>query len=75
MYVCVCVCIHTNTHTHTHTHIYIYIYIYNESRFHVKRRKQSNRNLRYYTCTGFRQANTKTNDDHVELNGICKVTK
>ena len=58
-----------------HIYIYIYIYIYNEKRFHVKRRRQSYRNFRYYTCTGFRQANTKANDDHVELKGICKVTK
>jgi len=49
--------------------------IYNETRFHVNRRKQSYRNLRYYTCTGFRQANTKANDDYVELNRICTVTK
>lgn len=49
--------------------------IHNETCFDVKRRKQSYRNLRYYTCTGFRRANTKTNDDHVELNAICKVTK
>jgi hypothetical protein len=49
-------------------------HIYNETRFYVKRRKQSYINLCYYTCTGFRQANTKANDDHVELNGICKFT-
>ena len=62
-------------HTHKHIYsIYIYIYIY-ETRFHVKRRKQSYRNLRCYTCTGFRQANTNANDDHVELSGICKVRK